>query len=361
MDSNKLDFSVRYVIYDGTRDFPGTHCDQYNDGEAHGPCGNQCINHGRYCAQDPDRVLTEGISGADDILEEAREMCVWNFTKTGTNPKVNIDVWFDYVARFGDLCLVTEHDTTITSEENCAREVMASVEREFELDTNEMWNWVDECMRKAGLHHENDQEDLDEGNAVLDWEIHYRKSEAGVWLSPSYTINGYEMRGSWHCPKNANADNCNIFKAICAAYKDGVKPALCSNDWDCPAGKYRDECNYCVLDEPMTTSIACDPDARSYPSVSPTHLDVLIEEERVTKGQATTLIIIGCILAGLGAGAVVIFYMFKRNERYAFEAQRTADGYLQDVPQDMPDGSVQADSGSYFERAPNGLIEDGAP
>jgi len=362
MESGQLDFSVRYVIYDGTRDF-NRHCEEYDqshDGQQDlRPCGDMCINHGRYCSQDPDRVLTEGISGADDILEEAREMCVWNFTKV---EKEDIDIWFDYVARFGDRCLVTEHDSTIDSEENCAREVITSVEEEFKLDTNEMRQYVDKCMKDAGLDHENLQEDLDESNTVLDWEISYRKHVAGVWLSPSYTINGYEMRGSWHCPENANADNCNIFKAICAAYKDGVKPALCSHDWGCPAGKYRDECNYCVLDEPMfNTSIPCDPDSRSYPSAQPTELDVLIEEEGVTKGQATTLIIIGCVLAGLGAGAVLIFYVFKRNERYTFEAQRARDGYLQDVPQDMPDGNVQADSGSYFERAPNGLIEDGAP
>jgi hypothetical protein len=40
-------------------------------------CGNQCSNHGRYCAVDPDHDLSKGLSGYDVIVESLHQICLY--------------------------------------------------------------------------------------------------------------------------------------------------------------------------------------------------------------------------------------------------------------------------------------------
>ena len=62
-----VDFVAHYLILDGRAEG----CNGFYD------CGNQCINGGYYCAADPDGDVTKGVSGADVVVENLRQICVW--------------------------------------------------------------------------------------------------------------------------------------------------------------------------------------------------------------------------------------------------------------------------------------------
>ena len=42
-----------------------------------GGADRQCTNGGRYCSPDPDQNLERGLSGADVVKEDLRQMCIF--------------------------------------------------------------------------------------------------------------------------------------------------------------------------------------------------------------------------------------------------------------------------------------------
>jgi len=332
----KLDFQVRYYIYNGTE------YECYGDVNT---CGNQCLNNGRYCAEDPDQVLSHGVSGMDNVYEDLRATCVWNFTQNNDHGLFNeVDVWFDYVSRFGEECLVKydfdPNEAVWEQQRDCANAMLGRTENRFGITTNSLVNYAQNCMDASGpLEYEIDGDDE---NAVLESMIRYR-NEMGVYLVPSFTINGYEMRGSWHCPPKPSQDNCNVFRAICAAYAPGTKPSLCFNDYGCAAGKYRDQCGFCVLSAPLDRKAAPNctydendepiPPPAGYPTMTPTATAINDarenDDEGISTGVTIVIIVICIVVVGVGCAVVFIYFIFKRNQHIRHERLMEEQGYLQ--------------------------------
>ena len=67
-------------------------------------CKSQCINHGRYCAPDPEQDFNKGYDGKDVVLENLRQLCVYNVA----NETQKSWVWWDYVTDFHIRCPMKE-------------------------------------------------------------------------------------------------------------------------------------------------------------------------------------------------------------------------------------------------------------
>ena len=86
-------FTPHYYIYNGIDN--GCHGSGSNN-----PCGNLCINNGRYCSVDPDNDIDKGVSGADVVKESLRQFCIWkHFGVDGIG-----EVWWDYKKCFIESC-----------------------------------------------------------------------------------------------------------------------------------------------------------------------------------------------------------------------------------------------------------------
>jgi hypothetical protein len=67
-------------------------------------CKSQCINHGRYCAPDPEQDFSTGYDGKDVVVENLRQLCVFKVAKQAEKPWV----WWDYVTDFQIRCPMKE-------------------------------------------------------------------------------------------------------------------------------------------------------------------------------------------------------------------------------------------------------------
>lgn len=67
-------------------------------------CKSQCINHGRYCAPDPEQDFSTGYEGKDVVLENLRQLCVFRVANESKKPWV----WWDYVTDFQIRCPMKE-------------------------------------------------------------------------------------------------------------------------------------------------------------------------------------------------------------------------------------------------------------
>ncbi|CAN6450267.1 unnamed protein product [Victoria cruziana] len=63
-------------------------------------CKSQCINHGRYCAPDPEQDFSQGYNGKDVVIENLRQLCVFRVANENRKPWV----WWDYVTDFQIRC-----------------------------------------------------------------------------------------------------------------------------------------------------------------------------------------------------------------------------------------------------------------
>lgn len=82
-------------------------------------CKSQCINHGRYCAPDPDQDLSEGYEGKDVVKENLRQLCVHRVA----NDSSRSWVWWDYVTDFHIRCTMKDKNYG----EECAEKVIKSL------------------------------------------------------------------------------------------------------------------------------------------------------------------------------------------------------------------------------------------
>ncbi|KAI7751291.1 hypothetical protein M8C21_028149 [Ambrosia artemisiifolia] len=67
-------------------------------------CKSQCINHGRYCAPDPEQDFSSGYEGKDVVIENLRQLCVFKVANESSKPWV----WWDYVTDFQIRCPMKE-------------------------------------------------------------------------------------------------------------------------------------------------------------------------------------------------------------------------------------------------------------
>ncbi|KAH0986148.1 hypothetical protein GBA52_013325 [Prunus armeniaca] len=160
-------------------------------------CKSQCINHGRYCAPDPERDLGEGYQGKDVVYENLRQLCVHRVA----NESNRSWVWWDYVTDFHIRCSMKEKKYS----KECAEDVMKSLDLPVDK--------IKKCMG-------NPEDDVE--NAVLkaEQEIQVgRGSRGDVTILPTLVINNVQYRGK--------LERNSVLKAICAGFKETADPPIC--------------------------------------------------------------------------------------------------------------------------------------
>jgi len=197
---DSTDFTPRYLIFDGT-----VNC---MDATTHqNKCPNNCISSGRYCAQTPHGDLVEGLKGVDVVIENLRQMCIWNITKADGHEYR----WWDYVVDFADQCFGEEGVETSEDFAACSRDVQSR--NQISTDA------VDACVQRSGGTGDGDNEllrnDLADAKELLIFEL------------PSIVVNGALLRIS---PSYGP-----VLTAICAAFLDGTEPEVCDSVLD-PSG-----------------------------------------------------------------------------------------------------------------------------
>lgn len=86
-------------------------------------CKSQCINHGRYCAPDPEENFSEGYDGKDVVVENLRQLCVHRVA----NESNRSWVWWDYVTDFHIRCSMKNKRYS----KECAEDVIKSLGKEI--------------------------------------------------------------------------------------------------------------------------------------------------------------------------------------------------------------------------------------
>ncbi|KAM1917223.1 hypothetical protein ACFX13_036849 [Malus domestica] len=160
-------------------------------------CKSQCINHGRYCAPDPEKDLGEGYQGKDVVYENLRQLCVHRVA----NESGRSWVWWDYVTDFHIRCSMKEKKYS----KECAEDVMKSLDLPVDK--------IKKCMG-------NPEDDAE--NAVLkaEQEIQVgRGSRGDVTILPTLVINNVQFRGK--------LERTTVLKAICAGFKEMDDPPIC--------------------------------------------------------------------------------------------------------------------------------------
>lgn len=82
-------------------------------------CKSQCINNGRYCAPDPESDFSKGYDGKDVVLENLRQLCVFEVATAKNRPWV----WWDYVTDFQIRCPMKDK----LYNQDCAEKVIESL------------------------------------------------------------------------------------------------------------------------------------------------------------------------------------------------------------------------------------------
>ncbi|XP_058209335.1 vacuolar-sorting receptor 1-like isoform X3 [Rhododendron vialii] len=162
-------------------------------------CKSQCINHGRYCAPDPEQDFTRGYDGKDVVLQNLRQACLFKVANESGKPWV----WWDYVTDFSIRCPMKEKMYT----KECADRVIESLG----IDVKQ----IDRCIGDP---------DADVDNQVLKSEQEAqigRGSRGDVTILPTLVVNNRQYRGK--------LDKSAVLKAVCSGFQETTEPAICLN------------------------------------------------------------------------------------------------------------------------------------
>lgn len=201
---DRATFTPHYYIYDGIK----AYC---RDDEGNNYCEDICTNGGRYCSNND---WTAGVTGTDEVEESLRRLCIWQkYGNGGKGPEL-----FQYVRQF-EACL---DDPT---EVDCIEGAM----QRSGIDPSS----VNKCMRKSGGLEDGDQ------NKILQDQLDDIEAN-GMIVMPVAYVNGVPVRGT--------LDFDVIFKAVCAGYKKGTQPDICTKCADCTDSSVDTE-YICVLED----------------------------------------------------------------------------------------------------------------
>ncbi|GMJ12807.1 vaculolar sorting receptor 3, VACUOLAR SORTING RECEPTOR 3, binding protein of 80 kDa 2;2 [Hibiscus trionum] len=160
-------------------------------------CKSQCINHGRYCAPDPDQDFSSGYQGKDVVIENLRQLCVFRAAKQTRKPWM----WWDYVTDFQIRCPMREKRYN----KECADEVI----RALGLDVKK----IEKCMGDPNADSDNpvlkDEQDAQVGKGP----------RGDVTILPTIVVNNHQYRG-----KLAKVA---VMKAICSGFEETTEPSVC--------------------------------------------------------------------------------------------------------------------------------------
>ncbi|VAI03790.1 unnamed protein product [Triticum turgidum subsp. durum] len=163
-------------------------------------CKSQCINHGRYCAPDPDQDFSKGYDGKDVVVQNLRQVCVYKVAKESKKPWL----WWDYVTDFAVRCPMKEKKYT----KECADGVVKSLGLDHKA--------IDKCIGDPDADEENPilkaEQDAQIGNG----------SRGDVTILPTLVINNRQYRGK--------LDKAAVLKALCAGFRETTEPAVCLSE-----------------------------------------------------------------------------------------------------------------------------------
>ncbi|PRQ22614.1 putative PA domain, thioredoxin-like protein [Rosa chinensis] len=160
-------------------------------------CRAECINHGRYCAPDPEQDFSKGYDGRDVVVQNLRQACFYKVANESGRPWL----WWDYVTAFAIRCPMKEKKYNA----ECANQVIESLGVDLKK--------IEKCIGDPTA---------DEENAVLkaEQDLQIGKGTRGdVTILPTLIINNRQYRGK--LAKGA------VLKAICAGFQGTTKPAVC--------------------------------------------------------------------------------------------------------------------------------------
>lgn len=160
-------------------------------------CKSQCINHGRYCAPDPEQDFGAGYQGKDVVYENLRQLCVHRVA----NETNRSWIWWDYVTDFHIRCSMKQKRYS----KECAEDVMKSLDLPIEK--------IKTCMG-------NPEADVENEVLKLEQELQVgRGSRGDVTILPTMVINNVQYRGK--------LERTAVLKAVCAGYKETTEPRIC--------------------------------------------------------------------------------------------------------------------------------------
>ncbi|KAL7095102.1 hypothetical protein ACP275_10G003500 [Erythranthe tilingii] len=160
-------------------------------------CKSQCINHGRYCAPDPEQDFSRGYDGKDVVVQNLRQACFFKVTNESGKPWQ----WWDYVTDFSIRCPMKEKKYT----KECADEVIKSLGVDIKK--------IDECIGDT---------EADVENPILkaEQEAQIGKGSRGdVTILPTLVVNNRQYRGK--------LDKGAVLKAICSGFEETTEPTIC--------------------------------------------------------------------------------------------------------------------------------------
>nr|VDC74628.1 unnamed protein product [Brassica rapa] len=175
-------------------------------------CKSQCINHGRYCAPDPEKNFREGYEGKDVVFENLRQLCVHRVA----NESSRSWVWWDYVTDFHARCSMKEKKYSIECAENKTFFFILLWFYEFSRIFSDLpIEKVKKCMGDP---------EADTENEVLKMEqvVQLGRGERGdVTILPTLVINNAQYRG--------RLERTAVLKAICSGFNETSDPPICLN------------------------------------------------------------------------------------------------------------------------------------
>lgn len=160
-------------------------------------CKSQCINHGRYCAPDPEQDFSRGYNGKDVVVQNLRQACFFKVANENGKPWQ----WWDYVTDFSIRCPMKEKKYT----KECADQVI----RSLGVDVKK----IDECIGDP-------EADVDHLILQAEQEAQIGKGSRGdVTILPTLVVNNRQYRGK--------LDKGAVLKAICSGFEETTEPAIC--------------------------------------------------------------------------------------------------------------------------------------
>ncbi|KAG0457703.1 hypothetical protein HPP92_022583 [Vanilla planifolia] len=163
-------------------------------------CKSQCINHGRYCAPDPEQDFSKGYDGKDVVIQNLRQACFFKVANESRKPWL----WWDYVTDFSIRCPMKDKKYS----KECAEDVINSLGIDLKK--------INDCMGDS---------EADEDNLVLKAEQDAqigKKSRGDVTILPTLVINDRQYRGK--------LDRSAVLKAICAGFQETTEPVVCLSE-----------------------------------------------------------------------------------------------------------------------------------
>ncbi|KAJ7950128.1 vacuolar sorting receptor-like 1 [Quillaja saponaria] len=160
-------------------------------------CKSQCINHGRYCAPDPEQDFSRGYDGKDVVVQNLRQACFFKVANESGRPWL----WWTYVTDFSIRCPMKEKKYT----EECSDQVIQSLGVDLKK--------IKACVGDPEADVENPVLKAEQDAQIG------KGSRGDVTILPTLIVNNRQYRGK--------LDKGAVLKAICAGFKETTEPAIC--------------------------------------------------------------------------------------------------------------------------------------